>query len=91
VDAAKAAAAGPWKNAWLTSPLGDSAVQNPADTSVALAAFHALPEMVARLESDRQILGKYLVSKGVLKPEDIPMDKKKEDKDGGNSFFLKFV
>ncbi|OKP03359.1 hypothetical protein PENSUB_6862 [Penicillium subrubescens] len=91
-DAAKAAAAGAWKNAWLTSPLGDPAVQDPNDSSVALAAFNALPEMVARLHSDRNILGKYLVSKGVIKPEDVPMNKKEEKKEEEKKNpFLDFV
>ena len=58
---------------------------------MALAAFHALPEMVARLESDRKVLGKYLVSKGVLKPEDVPMNKKKDDEGPKKNPFLDFV
>jgi hypothetical protein len=76
----------------LTSPLGDLAVQDPDDTSVALAAFNALPEIVARLYSDRELLGKYLVSKGVIKAEDVPIDQK-----GGKTVkkkknpFLEFV
>jgi hypothetical protein len=37
-------------------------------------AFNALPEIVACLYSDRELLGKYLVSKGVIKAEDIPID-----------------
>jgi hypothetical protein len=58
----------------LTSPLRDLAVQDPDDTLVALAAFNALLEIVARLYSDRELLGKYLVSKGVIKAEDVPID-----------------
>jgi uncharacterized membrane protein len=49
--------------------------------------------MVARLHSDRNILGKYLVSKGVIKPEDVPMNKKEEKKEEeeNKNPFLDFV
>jgi hypothetical protein len=46
---------------------------------------------VACLESDRQVLGKYLVSKGVLKPEDVPIKKKEDNKGVEKNPFLDFV
>lgn len=89
MDANKAARVGPWKNNWMRSPLGDPDVRDPNDFSVALAAFQAIPDMVSRLHSDRAILGSYLVSKGLIKPEDVPMkDEKKEEE---KNPFLKYA
>ncbi|GLI76028.1 hypothetical protein PoHVEF18_004295 [Penicillium ochrochloron] len=73
---------GPYETQWMKSPVGDLQVQQ--SPALALAAYNLLPEMIARLQSDQEILRKYLLDEGLLKDDEDEDEKHKNP-------FLKFI
>lgn len=76
----------------MTSPLGDPQVQQ--DPKVALAAYKLIPEMIARFQSDHEILRKYLIAKGLLEDdedEDENEDDDEDDDEEPKNPFLEYV
>jgi hypothetical protein len=59
----------------MKSPVGDLQVQQ--SPALALAAYNLLPEMIARLQSDQEILRKYLLDEGLLKNDEDEDEKHK--------------
>lgn len=82
--------AGPYETQWMMSPLGDPQVQQ--DPMLALAAYKLIPEMIARFQSDQEILRKFLISQGLLKEDEEEDEEEDEDEDEEpENPFLAFV